>query len=185
MCRRRGIMIISDFAYGEICFDGYKAPSFLAAGGQGSWRGIHDHVQELQHGRLALRASAPATPRWSRPWRPSRAITTTASSPRFRSPASSPCASTPDTPDEQSEIYQQRRDVVCRGLDRLGWTYEKPRASMFVWAKIKPEHFKGEGTIEFCLRMMEEAEVALSPGRAFGENGEGYVRIALVENDSA
>jgi alanine-synthesizing transaminase len=54
---------------------------------------------------------------------------------------------------------------------------------MFVWAAIKPEHLKGQGTIEFCLRMLEEAEVALAPGRAFGENGEGWVRIALVEND--
>jgi alanine-synthesizing transaminase len=87
-------------------------------------------------------------------------------------------------PEEQSAIYQHRRDVVCAGLDKLGWTYEKPRASMFVWAKINPEHYqKGEGSIEFCLRMMDEAEVALAPGRAFGENGEGYVRIALVEND--
>ena len=55
---------------------------------------------------------------------------------------------------------------------------------MFVWAKINPDHYKaGEGTIDFCLRMMDEAEVALSPGRAFGEGGEGYVRIALVENE--
>jgi alanine-synthesizing transaminase len=85
-------------------------------------------------------------------------------------------------PEEQSRIYEKRRDEVCRGLDKLGWTYEKPRASMFVWAKIKNEHLKGGGTIDFCLRMMDEAEVALAPGRAFGENGEGYVRIALVEN---
>ena len=84
----------------------------------------------------------------------------------------------------RAKIYEERRDVVCRGLDKLGWTYEKPLASMFVWAKINPAHFKpGEGTIDFCLRMMDEAEVALAPGRAFGENGEGYVRIALVEND--
>jgi len=55
---------------------------------------------------------------------------------------------------------------------------------MFVWAKINPAHFKpNEGTLDFCLRMMDEAEVALAPGRAFGEYGEGYVRIALVEND--
>jgi alanine-synthesizing transaminase len=55
---------------------------------------------------------------------------------------------------------------------------------MFVWAKISSSHYKsGEGTIDFCLRMMDQAEVALAPGRAFGENGEGYVRIALVEND--
>src|SRR5205085_8853235 len=84
---------------------------------------------------------------------------------------------------EQAAIYQERRDEVCHGLDKLGWTYEKPRASMFVWAKIKDEHLKGEGSIEFCLRMMDEAEVALAPGRAFGENGENYVRIALVENE--
>jgi alanine-synthesizing transaminase len=88
------------------------------------------------------------------------------------------------TVEEQSKIYEHRRDVVCAGLDKLGWSYEKPRASMFVWAKINDAHFKsGEGTIEFCLRMMDAAEVALAPGRAFGENGEGWVRIALVEND--
>jgi alanine-synthesizing transaminase len=88
------------------------------------------------------------------------------------------------TPDQQSRHYEERRDVVCRGLDKLGWTYEKPRASMFVWAKINPAHYKpGEGTLDFCLRMMDEAEVAVAPGRAFGENGEGWVRIALVEND--
>jgi alanine-synthesizing transaminase len=88
-----------------------------------------------------------------------------------------------DFPPEQSKIYQHRRDVVCRGLDKIGWTYEKPRASMFVWAKIKPDHMKGEDTIDFCLRMMDQAEVALAPGKAFGEHGEGFVRIALVEND--
>jgi alanine-synthesizing transaminase len=91
------------------------------------------------------------------------------------------------TPDEQSKFYEERRDVVCAGLDKLGWAYERPKASMFVWAKINPVHFKTgaqpEGTIDFCLRMMDEAEVALAPGRAFGENGEGYVRIALVENE--
>ncbi|HEY7088678.1 MAG TPA: aminotransferase class I/II-fold pyridoxal phosphate-dependent enzyme, partial [Tepidisphaeraceae bacterium] len=88
------------------------------------------------------------------------------------------------TPEEQSTTYQERRDVVCHGLDKLGWTYEKPRGSMFVWARINPSHFKaGEGTLDFCLRMLNDAEVALAPGRAFGENGEGYVRIALVENE--
>ena len=87
-----------------------------------------------------------------------------------------------DTPAVQSKLYEERRDVVCRGLDKLGWTYEKPRASMFVWAKIKDSHLSGQSTIDFCLRMMDEAEVARAPGRAFGEHGEGFVRIALVEN---
>ena len=78
----------------------------------------------------------------------------------------------------------QLKLIRAAGLDKLGWTYEKPLASMFVWAKINPDHFKpGEGSLEFCLRIMDQAEVALAPGRAFGENGEGYVRIALVENE--
>ena len=65
-----------------------------------------------------------------------------------------------ETPVVQSRLYEERRDVVCRGLDKLGWTYEKPRASMFVWAKINPSHFHpDEGTLDFCLRMMDEAEV--------------------------
>lgn len=89
------------------------------------------------------------------------------------------------TPDNvaQNKLYQKRRDIVCRGLDKLGWTYEKPKASMFVWARISDAHLQGQGTLEFCLRMMDEAEVALSPGKAFGDAGEKYVRIALVENE--
>jgi len=184
MCRRRNIMVISDFAYGEINFDGYAAPSFLAAEGakelgvefttmsksynMAGWRvgfccGNSEMVKALAtiKGYYDYGIFAPLQ---------------IASVIAMRE-----CA---QTPQDQSRMYEQRRDEVCRGLDKLGWSYEKPRASMFVWARISPEHFKsGEGTIDFCLRMMDEAEVALSPGRAFGEHGEGYVRIALVENE--
>jgi len=183
MCRRHGIMIISDFAYGEVCFDGYKAPSFLAAAGakdlgvefttmsksynMAGWRigycaGNSEMVKALAtiKGYYDYGIFAPVQ---------------IASIIAMREHA--------DVPGKQSKVYEKRRNVVCRGLDKLGWTYEKPRASMFVWAKIKNEHLKGAGTIDFCLRMMEEAQVALAPGRAFGENGENYVRIALVEND--
>ena len=164
MCRRHGIMIISDFAYGEICFDGYKAPSFLAAdGSQRNRRRIHHHVQELQHGRLARRLLLPATPRWSRRWPPSRATTTTASSPRSRSPASSRCANAQRRPTEQSKIYEHRRDVVCRGWTGSAGPTKSPAPACSSGRKIKPEHLKGEGTIDFCLRMMDEAEVALAP----------------------
>jgi alanine-synthesizing transaminase len=183
MCRRHGIMIISDFAYGEVCFDGYKAPSFLAAAGakeigvefttmsksynMAGWRigfcaGNSEMVKALAtiKGYYDYGIFAPIQ---------------IASIIAMREHA--------EVPGKQSKLYERRRNVVCRGLDRLGWTYEKPRASMFVWAKIKHEHLKGQGTIDFCLRMMDEAQVALAPGRAFGENGENYVRIALVEND--
>jgi alanine-synthesizing transaminase len=183
MCRRHGVMIMSDFAYGEINFDGYKAPSFLSAAGSkdvgvefstmsksfnmAGWRvgfccGNRDMVKALStikgyydYGHFA--------PIWIASVIAMREV--------------------PETPDEQSKIYEQRRDVLCRGLDKLGWTYEKPKAGMFVWARIADEHLKGQSTLDFCLRMLDEAEVALAPGRAFGEMGEGYVRIALVEND--
>ena len=183
LCRKYGVMIISDFAYGEICFDGYQAPSFLAAHGakelgvefttmsksynMAGWRmgfcsGNADMVKALatikgyyDYGNFAPIQIASVI-------------------------AMRECT---QTPQEQAKFYQERRDEVCHGLDKLGWTYEKPRASMFVWARIKDEHLKGQGTIDFCLRMMDEAEVALAPGRAFGEHGEGYVRIALVENE--
>jgi alanine-synthesizing transaminase len=184
LCRRHGVMIISDFAYGEINFDGYKAPSFLSAPGakeigvefttmsksynMAGWRvgfcaGNHEMVKALatikgyyDYGMFAAIQIASVI-------------------------AMRECQ---QIPEEQSKIYEHRRDVVCSGLDKLGWTYERPRASMFVWAKINPAHFEaGEGSIDFCLRMMDAAEVALAPGRAFGEHGEGFVRIALVEND--
>ena len=85
--------------------------------------------------------------------------------------------------EQQAKIYQSRRDVVLAGCERLGWQAERNRGSMFVWAKVREDHLAGQSTLDFVMRMLEEAEVALAPGRAFGENGESYVRIALVENE--
>jgi alanine-synthesizing transaminase len=85
--------------------------------------------------------------------------------------------------ESQASLYARRRDLVVEGLRRAGWEVERPRASMFVWAKIPEKHLQGKSTIDFALRLMDEAEVALAPGRAFGEKGEGFVRVALVENE--
>jgi alanine-synthesizing transaminase len=183
MCRRRGIMIISDFAYGEICFDGYKAPSFLSTPGAKEI-GVEFTTMSKSYNMAGWRVGFCAGNSEM-----VKALATIKGYYDYGIFAPLQIASiiamreAPDTPEHQAKIYEHRRDEVCHGLDKLGWTYDKPRASMFVWAKIKPEHLKGQGTIEFCLRMMDEAEVSLSPGRAFGENGEGYVRIALVENE--
>ena len=84
--------------------------------------------------------------------------------------------------EQQAQIYQQRRDVLCQGLERLGWSVTKPKAGMFVWARI-PEPFAKWGSMEFGIRLMEEANVAVAPGIGFGEEGEGYLRLALVENE--
>lgn len=184
LCHRHGVMIISDFAYGEINFDGYQSPSFLSAPGAKEI-GVEFTTMSKSYNMAGWRCGfcsgnadmvkALATIKGYYDYGMFQPIQI-ASVIAMRE-----CQ---QTPEQQSIIYQNRRDVICSGCDKLGWTYDRPRASMFVWAKINPAHFKpGEGTIEFCLRMMDEAEVALSPGGAFGENGEGFVRIALVENE--
>ena len=184
MCSRHGVMIISDFAYGEICFDGYKAPSFMSAAGAKEI-GVAFTTMSKSYNMAGWRCgfcvgNAEMI----------KALATIKGYYDYGMFAPIQIASIiamrelGDTPGEQAKIYETRRDVVCAGLDKLGWAYERPRASMFVWAQINPAHFKkDEGTIDFCLRMMSEAEVALAPGRAFGENGEQYVRIAVVENE--
>jgi len=183
MCRRRNIMIISDFAYGEVCFDGYKAPSFLSAA-HSKELGVEFTTMSKTYNMAGWRCGFCAGNA-----KMVKALATIKGYYDYGifSPiqiaaiiAMRQCG---HDAEKQAKVYARRRDEVCRGLDKLGWTYEKPRASMFVWARISPAHLAaGEGSIEFCLRMLEEAEVALSPGRAFGENGEYCVRIALVEN---
>jgi len=78
--------------------------------------------------------------------------------------------------------YQGRRDVLVEGLNRVGWAVDKPRATMFVWARIPPP-FRGMGSLEFSKLLLKEAKVAVSPGIGFGEGGDEYVRFGLVENE--
>jgi alanine-synthesizing transaminase len=86
--------------------------------------------------------------------------------------------------EEQAAIYQRRRDVLCDGLRRIGWDMAIPRAGMFVWAKI-PEVWRHRmDTMQFAMKLLEEADVAASPGSGFGPAGEGYLRMALVENEN-
>jgi alanine-synthesizing transaminase len=80
------------------------------------------------------------------------------------------------------EKYLRRRNALCEGLTRYGWTVDKPEATMFAWAKI-PEQFASMGSLEFSKLLLQEAKVATSPGIGFGEYGEGYIRFALVENE--
>jgi alanine-synthesizing transaminase len=81
-----------------------------------------------------------------------------------------------------AEVYVKRRDVLVDGLNSIGWNVKKPKASMFVWAPI-PDKFKEMGSIQFSKLLIDKAEVVTSPGIAFGEYGEGYLRISMVEND--
>jgi len=87
-----------------------------------------------------------------------------------------------DCADEIRAIYRSRRDVLVESMARAGWDIPSPPATMFAWAPI-PEAFRHAGSMEFSKRLLVEAKVAVSPGIGFGEYGEGYVRIALVENE--
>jgi alanine-synthesizing transaminase len=87
-----------------------------------------------------------------------------------------------DCVEEIRKIYKARRDCLVESFGRAGWTIPVPQASMFAWAPI-PEPYREVGSVEFAKLLVDEAEVAVSPGLGFGEHGEGYVRIALVENE--
>ena len=84
--------------------------------------------------------------------------------------------------EEIRDLYQSRRDTLCRGLNSLGWKVTPPKASMFVWAKI-PRSYREMGSLEFAKKLLAEAKVAVSPGVGFGHYGDEHVRFALIEND--
>ncbi len=179
------VMIIHDFAYGETCFEGYKAPSFLQADGAKEF-GVEFSTLSKPYNmagwRIGFCAGHPqmvkalATIKGYYDYGIFQAVQIAAIIAMREG----------DTHIErQAQVYQQRRDLLVTGLKRLGWQVETPRASMFVWAKVKPEHLApyNGSTNDFCLAMVHQAEVAMTPGAAFGDLGEGYVRMALVENE--
>ncbi len=177
------VAVIHDFAYGETCFDGYKAPSFLSAAGAKEV-GVEFTTMSKPYNMAGWRIGFCAGNRTM-----VDALGTIKGYYDYGIFQPVQIASIialrhcQEEVERQGEVYEQRRDVVMACCRRLGWKAEIPRASMFVWARVTDEHLAGQSTIDFVMRMMEEAEVALAPGRAFGENGEGWVRIALVENE--
>ncbi|HUU21214.1 MAG TPA: aminotransferase class I/II-fold pyridoxal phosphate-dependent enzyme [Phycisphaerae bacterium] len=183
LARRTGVGVIHDFAYWRTCFDGYVAPSFLQAKGAKDV-GVEFVTMSKPYNMAGWRIGfcvgnaemirALATIKGYYDYGIFQAIQI-ASIIAMRQCEKDAA--------RQAAVYQARRDVVVNGLRRIGWDVDSPRGSMFVWAKVAEHHLAGEGTIEFSMRLMEEAEVCVSPGRAFGENGEGYVRVALVENE--
>jgi alanine-synthesizing transaminase len=88
----------------------------------------------------------------------------------------------PDYPTEVCGVYQARRDALCEGLNRIGWSIQPPKGTMFAWAPI-PEQYLDMGSVEFASHLVRAANVAVSPGMGFGPGGEGYVRFALIENE--
>ncbi|HDG97959.1 MAG TPA: alanine transaminase [Desulfobacterales bacterium] len=180
-CKEHDIMVVHDFAYADLVFDGYRPPSFLQVPGakdigvelfslsksysMPGWRvgfcvGNPDLIAALRRIKSYLDYGV---------FQPIQIASIIALNGPY------------DCVEEIVSIYKERRDVLVDGLNRVGWKVEKPKATMFVWAKI-PEQYRDMGSIEFSKLLLEKAKVAVSPGIGFGQYGDDHVRFALVEN---
>ncbi|MDC0379759.1 alanine transaminase [Litorivicinus sp.] len=182
IAREHNIWVVQDIAYADIVFDGYVAPSILQVQGakeiaveffslsksynMPGWRvGFAAGNKELI-GALARIKSyldyGTFTP--------------------IQVAAIAALEGDQDCVNDIRDMYQSRRDVLCEGLNALGWPVEKPKATMFVWAKI-PEKYLEMGSLEFAKKLIRDANVAVSPGIGFGQYGDDHVRFALIENE--
>ena len=180
--RENELLVAHDFAYADLCFDGYKAPSMMQVAG----------AKEIGVEFFTLSKS------YNMPgWRVGFAVGNRemiGALARIKSyldygmfapvqvAAIAALNGPQDCVAEIVENYRRRRDVLCDGLNRSGWPVEKPRATMFVWAPI-PEPYRAMGSLEFAKFLLAEAKVAVSPGVGFGADGDGFVRFALIENE--
>ncbi|NWF82262.1 MAG: aminotransferase class I/II-fold pyridoxal phosphate-dependent enzyme [Bryobacteraceae bacterium] len=181
LASRHGTMVLHDFAYADLCFDGYKAPSILQV------EGAKEVAVEIFSMTKSYNMAG---------WRVgfclgnARMIKALA---RIKSyldygifqpiqiAAIIALRECEEEVHKICHVYERRRDLLCEGLTAGGWPVGKPKASMFVWAPI-PEGFRGIGSLEFSKLLLEKALVAVSPGIGFGPAGDGHIRFALIEN---
>jgi alanine-synthesizing transaminase len=180
--REHDVVLVHDFAYADIAFDGYRPPSILEVDGakevavelytmtksfsMAGWRvgfvvGNAEIVQALTKIKSYLDYGT---------FQPIQIAAIVAMN------------EAPDYPEHINAIYQSRRDALCDNLNRIGWEVVPPKGTMFVWAPI-PEPYAEMGSLEFSKMLVREAEVATSPGVGFGRGGDGHVRFALIENE--
>ena len=182
IAKKYGIYLVHDIAYADIVFDGYKAPSVLQVMGakdiavefytlsksynMPGWRiafmcGNHKLVDALARIKSYMDYGT---------YTPLQVGAITA----LEGPQ--------ECVEEIRVMYQNRRDVLCKGLNDIGWDVTQPKATMFVWAKI-PNKYKHLGSLEFSKMLLKKAKVAVSPGIGFGEYGNDFVRFSLIENE--
>lgn len=184
IAKKYGLMVISDFAYADVAFDGYKPPSFLSAPGaidvgvefttmskgynMAGWRiGFCAGNREMIRGLGVIKGYYD--------YGMFQAVQI----------ASIIALREGDAAVEaQSLLYQKRRDALVEGLHRIGWDVTPPRAGMFVWAKVPDKWMAKMSTMDFAMMLLDKGDVAVSPGSGFGPTGEGYLRMALVENEN-
>ena len=183
LAKKFGVAVINDFAYGETCFNGYEAPSLLTVRGAKDI-GVEFTTMSKPYNMAGFRIGFAAGNKDMIDYLAT--IKGYYDYGIFQPLQIAGIIAMRECDEDiavQNRRYESRRDVVCEGLKRIGWEVEKPRATMFVWAKVPQEHSKGKGSIDFAIDLVEKADVVIAPGRAFGECGENYMRIALVENE--
>ena len=182
IAREHKIWVVHDIAYAEIVFDGYEAPSILQV------PGAKDVAVEFYS--LSKTYNMPG---WRVGFMCGNRLLVDALA-RIKSyldygmftpiqvAAIAALEGPQDCVETIRQTYRDRRDVLCEGLNALGWPVEKPQATMFVWARI-PEPYQESGSLEFAKRLLKEAKVAVSPGIGFGQYGDDHVRFGLIENE--
>jgi alanine-synthesizing transaminase len=185
MAEKHQVMVLHDFAYGETAFDGYNPPSFLSARGAKQY-GVEFTTLSKPYNMAGWRIGfCCGHPEMIKALSTIKGYYDYGIFQAVQIAAIIAMREGDRHIENQNAIYAARRDILARGLSKLGWQVDSPRATLFVWAKVNPQHlapFSGS-TGDFCLAMVDQAEVAMTPGSAFGELGEGYVRLALVENE--
>jgi alanine-synthesizing transaminase len=182
IAKRFGLIVVHDFAYSRITFDGFEAPSFLQAKGAmdvGCEFGTMSKAYNMAGWRVGYALG-------------NREIISALNRIKgyydygiFQAVQIASIVAIRHCQEyvaEQQRTYQRRRDVVLDGLGQAGWEVETPQGGMFLWVPI-PEEFAKIGSYDFAMELMDKANVVVSPGIGFGEEGEGYVRMAIVENE--
>jgi len=182
MASHHGTMVLHDFAYADLGFDGYRAPSILEIDGAKEVA-VEIYSMSKSFNMAGWRIGfCLGNPKMIGALARIKSYLDYGVFQPLQIAAIIGLRECDDDTRKICEMYRHRRDVLIDGLNRAGWPIEPPRGSMFVWAPI-PERFREAGSLEFSKMLLEKALVAVSPGIGFGPMGEGFVRFALVEND--
>jgi len=176
------LIVIHDFAYADLTFDGYRAPSFLQVPGAKEV-GVEFFTLSKSYNMPGWRVGfAVGNPRIIAALTRIKSYLDYGMFQHIQIASIIALNGPQECVGDVVRTYASRRDALCEGLTRVGWKIDKPRGTMFVWAKI-PDPFRMQGSLEFSKFLLEQARVAVSPGIGFGQYGDEYVRFALVENE--
>jgi alanine-synthesizing transaminase len=177
-----GVILVHDFAYADISFDGYVPPSMLQVPGAKEV-GVELYTLTKGHSMAGWRVGfMVGNPEIIAALAKLKSYLDYGTFQPIQIASIIALNEGDEYVHEVNEIYRQRRDVLIDGLNRTGWKIEKPRGTMFVWAPI-PDPYRDMGSLNFAIHLIDHAKVAVSPGMGFGPTGEGFVRFALVENE--